>query len=89
MATKMSINSIRRREDGSIDWLSVVERPGEDYGFAEFFATIDALVIGRKTYETVLGFPEWPYAPKRCIVLTHRPSAPHHGGLTSGHVDRQ
>ena len=38
-------------------------------------ATVDALVIGRKTFETVLSFPEWPYGSKPVIVLTSRPEA--------------
>jgi dihydrofolate reductase len=74
-----SIDGYIAREDGTFDFLSIVEKPDEDYGFAEFFATIDALVIGRNTYETALAFAEWPYAGKRCIVLTHRETASVHG----------
>jgi dihydrofolate reductase len=74
-----SLDGYIARPDGTFDFLSVVERPNEDYGFAEFFGTIDALVIGRNTYETALGFPEWPYAGKRCIVLTHREAPSVHG----------
>jgi dihydrofolate reductase len=74
-----SLDGFIARPDGTFDFLSIVERPDEDYGFAEFFATIDALVIGRHTYETALGFPEWPYAGKRCIVLTHRETPSVHG----------
>jgi len=74
-----SIDGYIARPDGTFDFLSIVERPGEDYGFAEFFATVDALVIGRNTYETALAFPEWPYAGKRCIVLTHRETPSVHG----------
>lgn len=74
-----SLDGYIARPDGTFDFLSIVERPNEDYGFAEFFATIDALVIGRHTYETALGFPEWPYAGKRCIVLTHRETETLHG----------
>jgi dihydrofolate reductase len=74
-----SLDGYIARPDGTLDFLSVVEREGEDYGYAEFFSTIDALVIGRKTYETVLAFPEWPYAGKRCIVLTHREAPSLHG----------
>jgi dihydrofolate reductase len=74
-----SIDGFIARTDGTFDFLSVVERPNEDYGFAEFFATIDALVIGRNTYETALGFDEWPYAGKRCMVLTHRETPSVHG----------
>jgi dihydrofolate reductase len=74
-----SIDGYIARPDGTFDFLSIVERPGEDYGFADFFATVDALVIGRNTYETALSFPEWPYAGKRCIVLTHRETPSAHG----------
>lgn len=74
-----SLDGYIARLDGTFDFLSIVERPDEDYGFADFFATIDALVIGRNTYETALGFPEWPYAGKRCIVLTHREAPSVHG----------
>lgn len=74
-----SVDGYIARSDGTFDFLSIVERPGEDYGFADFFATVDALVIGRNTYETALAFPEWPYAGKRCIVLTHRETASVHG----------
>jgi len=74
-----SLDGFIARPDGTFDFLSLVERAGEDYGFAEFFATVDALVIGRNTYETALGFPEWPYAGKRCVVLTHREAPSVHG----------
>jgi dihydrofolate reductase len=42
-------------------------------------APVDALVIGRNTYDTVLAFPKWPYAGKRVFVLSTRslPAAPH------------
>ena len=74
-----SLDGFIARPDGTFDFLSIVEQPNEDYGFADFFATVDALVIGRHTYETALGFPEWPYAGKRCIVLTHRETPSQHG----------
>ncbi len=74
-----SLDGFIARPDGAIDWLSVAERPGEDYGYAAFFETVDALVIGRKTYETVLRFETWPYAGKRCIVLTHAHPKSQHG----------
>jgi len=66
-----SLDGYIARADGSLEWLSVVEREGEDYGYGEFLGGVDALVMGRKTYDTVLGFDEWPFAGKRCIVLTH------------------
>ncbi|HKY40266.1 MAG TPA: dihydrofolate reductase family protein [Polyangiaceae bacterium] len=88
-----SLDGYIARKDGSFDFLSIVEQPNEDYGFAEFFATVDVLVIGRHTYETALGFPEWPYAGKRCIVLTHRETPSVHGeqffaGAATGLVEQ-
>ena len=74
-----SLDGFIAREDGGIDWLTPLLATGEDYGYKRFFGTIDAIVFGRKTYETALGFGEWPYAGKRCVVLTHRPLAAHHG----------
>jgi dihydrofolate reductase len=74
-----SVDGFIAREDGTFDFLSLVEQPEEDYGFADFFASVDALVIGRNTYETALAFEEWPYAGKRCIVLTHRETPSLHG----------
>lgn len=74
-----SLDGFIARPDGTFDFLSIVEQPDEDYGFAEFFGTVDALVIGRNTYETALAFPEWPYPGKRCIVLTHRETPSVHG----------
>lgn len=74
-----SLDGFIARPDGTFDFLSIVEEADQDYGFAEFFASVDALVIGRNTYETALAFPEWPYAGKRCIVLTHREAPSLHG----------
>lgn len=74
-----SVDGYIARADGRIDWLSIVEAPPEDYGFAAFFGSVDVLVLGRKTYDTVLGFDAWPYAGKRCVVLTHRPPTSSHG----------
>lgn len=74
-----SVDGYIAREDGGLDWLDAVQAEGEDYGFGEFFAAVDVLVLGRRTYDTVLGFDAWPYAGKRCIVLTHRPASARHG----------
>lgn len=56
---------------GSLDWLDAIPNPQQsDYGFAEFLRGIDAVVMGRNTFEAVLGFADWPYiAP--VFVLSH------------------
>lgn len=68
----VSLDGYIARPDGAIDWLSIVQQEGEDYGYQAFADSCDALVIGRNTYETVLGFDAWPYEGKRVVVLTHR-----------------
>ncbi|MBX3159471.1 MAG: dihydrofolate reductase [Deltaproteobacteria bacterium] len=67
--------------DGEIDWLEPVNAmaDAESYGFHAFYATVDALVMGRRTYEAALSFPKWPYPDKRVYVMTNRPVAPRHG----------
>lgn len=69
-----SLDGFISRSDGRIDWLNganALVPPGEDCGFAEFFSTVDALVMGRNTFEQVLSFSEWPYSSKPVVVLSH------------------
>jgi dihydrofolate reductase len=58
------------RLNGSFDFLPA--GGGEPHGYNEFIASIDALVIGRNTLETVLALPEWPYGDLRVVVLSSR-----------------
>ncbi|MFA7380861.1 MAG: dihydrofolate reductase family protein [Bacteroidia bacterium] len=62
--------------DGGLDFLSTVEQPGEDYGYATHYATIDTVVLGRKTYEKVLSFG-MPF-PHSCTtyIITSKPQPP-------------
>src|SRR5438034_1160829 len=66
-----SVDGFIARPNGDLDFLP--PGGGEPHGYDEFMAGIDALVIGRKTFETVLGFPEWPYGDKRVVVLSSSP----------------
>jgi len=56
--------------DGSLAWLAPFEGQGEDYGYAEFYASVDAVLLGRRTYEQCLTFDEWPYASKPYWVFS-------------------
>lgn len=69
-----SIDGFIAREDGSVDWLEDLPNPNKlDYGYAGFIDGIDTVVMGRKTYEEVLGFDVgWPYADCRSFILTSR-----------------
>ena len=69
-----SVDGFIARSNGAFDFLSA--GGGErDNGYDEFFATVDAVVMGRNTYEIVLPFPTWPYGPKPVFVLSTRPIA--------------
>ena len=67
-----SLDGFIAREDGDIDWLDAVPQsdPGEDYGYRELFDSVDALIMGRNTFEKVLSFAEWPYEDKPLVVLS-------------------
>lgn len=66
-----SVDGFIARPNGDLDFLP--PGGGEPHGYNEFIATVDAIVIGRKTFETVLRMEEWPYADKRVVVLSSRP----------------
>jgi len=66
-----SVDGFIARPNGDLDFLPA--GGGEPHGYNEFMASVDALVIGRKTFETVLAFPEWPYGTKRVVVLSSQP----------------
>lgn len=70
----ISVDGFMARVDGGLDFLP--EGGGEPHGYDEFMSTVDALVIGRKTYETVLGFGAWAYGEKPVFVLSSRELAP-------------
>lgn len=56
-----SLDGYIARPDGSIDWLIPFGEGDGDLGYAEFMSDKDAIVMGRGTFETVIGFDTWPY----------------------------
>ncbi|HEV8454495.1 MAG TPA: dihydrofolate reductase family protein [Gemmatimonadales bacterium] len=76
-----SLDGFIARPNGDLDWLPA--GGGEPHGYDEFIAGVDALVIGRKTFEKVLTFEAWPYGDKRVVVLSSRPVdlSAAHGGI--------
>src|ERR1700730_8640198 len=65
-----SLDGFMARPNGDFDFLPA--GGGEPHGYAEFMASVDALVIGRKTFEKVLTLEAWPYGVKRVVVLSNR-----------------
>ena len=70
---------------GGVDWLP--QDDSDDYGYAEFYDGVDALVMGRRTYDQVLGFGEWPYAGKSCYVFTANPPDDNPHGVEFVHTE--
>lgn len=70
-----SLDGFIARKNGDIDWLMGDDagEEDEDYGYNEFMDTVDALVIGRNSYEKVLTFGGWPYANKPVVILSSQP----------------
>lgn len=80
----ISVDGFMARRDGALDFLPA--DGGEPHGYEEFMATVDALVIGRNTYEIVLGFGEWPYGAKPVFVLSTHALAPAPVGAVMEHM---
>jgi dihydrofolate reductase len=72
----MSVDGFIARRDDKLDFLDTSDGSDEgsppSHGYEEFFASVDALVMGRRTYEVVLGFGSWPYGTKPVFVLSKR-----------------
>ena len=76
-----SLDGFLARQDGTYDFLTAggggggggEQGDGDAHGFAAFLATVDAIVMGRNTYDVVFGMEPWPYGQKPIFILTSRP----------------
>jgi dihydrofolate reductase len=74
-----SLDGYIAASDGGLDWLFESPNPeGSDYGFAEFISGIDALVMGRITFEKVLTFSQWTYTKPVFVLSSTLPGVPEH-----------
>lgn len=66
----LSLDGFIARTDGDIAWLDscTFDGPDEDYGYQTFLDSVDVLVLGRKSFEKVLTFGDWPYGSKPVVV---------------------
>jgi dihydrofolate reductase len=70
----VSLDGFIARPDGALDWLD--HAGNVDHGYEAFMASVDAVVMGRHTYKTVLGFGAWPFGSKPIYVLSASPLKP-------------
>ena len=68
----VSLDGFIARPNGDLEWLTG-EGGGDsaEYGYNEFIAGIDAIVMGRRTFEKALTFDTWYYGNKRVVVLSN------------------
>lgn len=74
-----SIDGYIAAVDGSLDWLEGAARPDEDYGYDAFLASVDALAMGRGTYDHIAHLDPLPFGERPVYVFTHRPPEPRPG----------
>jgi len=63
-----SLDGFIARPDGNIDWLTQFANEDAVHAYEEFMSNIDAIVIGRGTFEKILSFPSWPYEKKAFVL---------------------
>jgi dihydrofolate reductase len=66
----MSVDGFIARLDGDLDWLTERGEAAGDAGFRDFVSSVDAVLMGRGTYEVIAGFDSWPYQDKPVHVLS-------------------
>lgn len=80
-----SLDGFIARPNDALDFLEA--GGAEDHGFTEFLASVDAVVMGRRTFEVVLTFGSWPYGTKPVVVLSsHRFDIPEFPGAVIEHM---
>ena len=69
-----SLDGYIAKPNDDLDFLSIVQQEGEDYGYADFIKSIDTVILGRKTYDWVMTqVSEFPHADKNTYVITRTP----------------
>lgn len=71
-----SLDGFIARKDGEIDWLVQFENDDAIHAFEAFMGRIDAIVMGKGTFEKVLTFPTWPYGKKVFVLSTSLKQVP-------------
>src|SRR6187549_3243163 len=69
-----SLDGYIAKPNDDLSFLSIVQKEGEDYGYADFIKTIDTVILGRKTYDWVMTqVSEFPHVDKITYVITRTP----------------
>ncbi len=72
-----SLDGFIADKNGDLDWLNEIQNPDkDDFGFSEFIESLDAIVMGRKTFEKVLTFGMWPYTKPVYVISSNLKNLP-------------
>jgi dihydrofolate reductase len=74
-----SLDGYIATRDGSLAWLEEVARSDEDYGYTSFLESVDALAMGRGTYDHIAHLDPLPFGGRPVFVFTHHPPSPRDG----------
>ena len=77
--TACSLDGYIADADGRLDWLEAAAAPDEDYGYDAFMADVDALAMGRGTYDFIADIDPLPFGDRPVYVFTSRPPGPRDG----------
>jgi dihydrofolate reductase len=77
----VSLDGYIAHENGGVEWLPTPS-DSQDFGYSAFYASVDSLVMGRRTYERVLSFGDWPYSGKPTFVLSRSHAGQADNGVT-------
>lgn len=66
-----SLDGYIAKPNDDLSFLSIAQKPGEDYGYNLFLQSIDTVILGRKTYDWVMSqVPVFPHVDKTTFVIT-------------------
>ncbi len=77
----MSLDGYIAKLNDDLSFLDLVEKDGEDYGYADFISNTDTVIIGRKTYDWITSRVDFPYTDKTTYVITRTPKPNHQGKI--------
>lgn len=88
----MSLNGKIARKGGEVDWLEAIPNPAQtDYGYQEFYKTIDTTIMGKKTYNQIMSWGiDFPYAGNKNYVFTRNSeikNTEHVNFVSENHID--
>lgn len=76
-----SLDGYIAKTNDDLGFLSIVQQEGQDYGYADFVKTVDAVIVGRKTYEKVISMGyDFPHSDKDTYIIT-RTARPNIGSV--------